>query len=1189
MMVTACVLRGGNKGLCIMALMQFGNTWWGKEWIRAFNNIYDNNSVLKGKSYARNGCVINLDLVPGLIKAMVLGSNSKPYKVKISLPVLDQHQKEIILKIIMNNLYYLAHLVSAKLPLELNTDLVQQKIYLFPHSWESLTTSCSCADNANPCKHLAAVIYETANKIDLNPFIIFELAKFDLLTNVGRYLGISAITHNYTILSYNELICHELEDKECKVGGADLKDINFSQLPNFKKAVIDVFIPNPLFNLTNDYRCILSDHYDDLSNIVAKLPISTDINVDASLFDVKLLVIYPDLSYNMEISDYKQNHKITTVAKLIELIETVSSLNLRTNCDQIIGLYLAYNLTKSLIIAGALVPQLYKLEDMHYMLRYVPLIVDEQVSLLLQQVVAFIPQRLVSFKSGDRQITRYEQLLWLISLFTKHFNIYSDLSDHGKLLLINAHVHAERFSDASLSKANYLFLSNAIKINPKTEMDFINHIGLWLSRFYIHKTQYTIVLQVTERQQKFCLKVLVTKSDIMQAKPISLKKLLANKDIIRHVLYRLSLVIESIDRLKELFLYNNELLIDKDEFIPILFEVLPRLKLLGIKILLPKSLEQVVFPKLSIKVEQVKNHDSRSVSSFNLNEILRFNWQVNLGKEAIKIPEFKKLLACGKKMVKIKGKYIYLDKKIVANIIKIIENPIRKLTKLELLRSLLTEDNDGMQYVLSTRVRHGIDKLLSAKNISLPTNFHAELRAYQYRGYCWLYKNICLGFGSIIADDMGLGKTVQVIACILKLVQEKLISKTLVIMPTSLITNWCKELKRFAPQLDISIYHGTNRNNFVTNDITLVSYGIVRRDYEEINKQKWDLIVLDEAQNIKNVASMQTKLIKNIKAKYRIAMSGTPVENSLLEYYSIIDFINKGYFGGISQFSSQFAKPIEGRRDTVQLNKFLLATKPFVLRRLKTDKSIIQDLPKKIIIDEYCDLTEEQKYLYQVTLDDLINKIYCEDNNFTRHTIVLVLIMALKQICNHPSHYLKDFNNVNVTSSGKLMLMLDRIRDIYAANEKVIIFTQFTDMGLILQKVIENEVNTPVLFLHGKIRRKSRDQMIDLLQTSQQHKIMVLSIKAGGVGLNLTSASHVIHYDLWWNPAVENQATDRTYRIGQDKTVFVHRLVCSNSFEEKINQMIKDKQELANLTVKVGEQWLGSLTNEELGQIFSLN
>ncbi len=695
-------------------------------------------------------------------------------------------------------------------------------------------------------------------------------------------------------------------------------------------------------------------------------------------------------------------------------------------------------------------------------------------------------------------------------------------------------------------------------------------------------------MQVKEHKDNFKLDLLFKDTTQPSTPPVSLRKSLDNKETVSEVLYNANLITEYIPELASIFTQEKAIAYSEEEFLPLFFNILPIVKLIGVEVLLPKSLKSLILPKLTIQVEKSKKVAS-VVSYLNLEDILSFNWQISLGDQNISASEFKELLQNGKKLVKLKDQYVYLDDKLINNILASLDKPITTASGAGLLRDLLMEDSSNAPFILSHEVKELIAGLLANEHIEQPDNLFAQLRDYQYQGYCWLYKNVRLGFGSVIADDMGLGKTLQVISCLLKLKQEHLIKNALVVVPTSLLTNWQKEITRFAPELSINIYHGTSRGNLNSHDVTLITYGTVRRDIEIINKQKWDILVIDEAQNIKNLITQQTKLIKSIKSKYRIAMSGTPVENRLLEYYSIMDFANKGYLGTVKQFNKQFAVPIECDRDINQLNKFLMATKPFVLRRLKSDRSIIQDLPDKIVIDEYCDLSKEQVALYKATLENIMRKLREEPDDIKRRGLVLTLILALKQVCNHPGQYLKQFDNIDIEASGKLLLLLDKIKDIHANNEKVLIFTQFAEMGEILQKVIEQQCNTPVLFLYGGVTRNKRDEMVDLIQNNPQYQTMVLSIKAGGVGLNLTGANHVIHYDLWWNPAVENQATDRAYRIGQNKNVFVHRLICNNSFEEKINQMIKEKQDLANLTVATGEQWIGNLTDNELQQIFSLN
>ena len=465
----------------------------------------------------------------------------------------------------------------------------------------------------------------------------------------------------------------------------------------------------------------------------------------------------------------------------------------------------------------------------------------------------------------------------------------------------------------------------------------------------------------------------------------------------------------------------------------------------------------------------------------------------------------------------------------------------------------------------------------------------ATLRPYQERGYEWLYKNSKIGFGSLIADDMGLGKTLQVITTLLKFKQEGVLKKkkALAVLPTTLLTNWQKEIKKFAPQLDVQVYHGSNRKlDLKSHDVILTTYGIARSETAGLSKIKWSLLILDEAQNIKNPQTGQTKAIKKLKADIKIAMTGTPVENRLSEYWSIFDFIYKGYLYGLKKFKDKFARPIELDRDKHALERFRKITAPFILRRVKTDKSIIQELPDKIETDQFCHLTKKQAALYQNVVNDMLTQVE-KTSAIERKGLILKLLTALKQICNHPSQFLK-LADIKADESGKTQLLLDLLRQIFNANQKVIIFTQYRQMGDLLAKLIKEELNEEVKFLHGGVSRRNRDFMVDDFQEKPYIKAMLISLKAGGTGLNLTAASNVIHYDLWWNPAVEAQATDRAYRIGQKNNVQVHRFITEKTFEEKINKLIQSKKELANLTVASGENWLGDMTNDDLKELVRL-
>jgi len=428
---------------------------------------------------------------------------------------------------------------------------------------------------------------------------------------------------------------------------------------------------------------------------------------------------------------------------------------------------------------------------------------------------------------------------------------------------------------------------------------------------------------------------------------------------------------------------------------------------------------------------------------------------------------------------------------------------------------------------------------------------------------------------------MGLGKTVQAISTILYLKENGFIKNSIVIVvPTSLLNNWEVELSKFAPSLSYFSYYGQKRV-IKSADILITTYDIIRRDIESFKKQKIDCLIIDEAQKIKNPNTALSKSIKSLKAKYKIALSGTPVENNLSELWSIFDFTLPKYLKSLKDFIKNYAKDIEINRDLKKIERLKKITAPFMLRRLKSDKNIINDLPPKIVIDEYATMSKKQVSLYQSVVDETMKKIEEGDAK----GLIFKLIISLKQICNHPRNFDKISDNV-VNLSGKTQLLMTLVENIIIQDEKVLIFTQYVEMGDMLVELLQKELLITPLYLKGSMSKKRRDEVVDKFQNDNRYKVFILSLKAGGVGLNLTAANHVIHYDLWFNPAVENQATDRAYRIGQSKKVTVHRFITRNSFEEKIDKMIKAKQELSDLSVSIGESWIKDMSKDDLKDLF---
>ena len=475
------------------------------------------------------------------------------------------------------------------------------------------------------------------------------------------------------------------------------------------------------------------------------------------------------------------------------------------------------------------------------------------------------------------------------------------------------------------------------------------------------------------------------------------------------------------------------------------------------------------------------------------------------------------------------------------------------------------------------------------KVYDIPDDLTGELRPYQKMGYSWLVQNIKYNFGCILADDMGLGKTIQVLTTILHFKEQNPYDNepSLIIVPPTLLSNWENEIKKFTPTLSYYIYHGSNRTFPLEEyDIILTSYGVIRLDLDMFSDKKWFICVIDEAQNIKNPNTQQTKAIKKVPAINKIALTGTPIENKLTDYWSIFDFVNKGYLSSLDNFKANYVFRIERLEEESTLEKFKTITKPFVLRRLKTDDNIKDELPDKIVNDIYCSMTKKQILLYNAIMEGIFEDLEGK-TGIERRGIILNIITGLKQACNHPAQYLRS-DNPKINESGKMELLITLLENILYADEKVIIFTQYAKMGEIIQKLVSKKLKTDVLFLHGSLTQEKRTEVISTFQEDENHKILVATLKTGGVGLNLTAAQNVIHYDLWWNPAIENQATDRVHRIGQEKDVMVYRFITKGTLEEVIDEMSKNKLNLAEKAISNDETFITEMSDEELKEKLSL-
>jgi SNF2 family DNA or RNA helicase len=416
---------------------------------------------------------------------------------------------------------------------------------------------------------------------------------------------------------------------------------------------------------------------------------------------------------------------------------------------------------------------------------------------------------------------------------------------------------------------------------------------------------------------------------------------------------------------------------------------------------------------------------------------------------------------------------------------------------------------------------------------------------------------------------------------------------TLLLCPMSLVSNWQKEAARFGPSLRVYVHHGGTRKRdeelaaaVAEADLVITTYGTAARDVEALASVHWGRIVCDEAQAVKNSATRQARVVRAIPAQTRLALTGTPVENHLAELWSIMDFCNPGLLGTPTRFRERYREPIEKGRDEHAARALRRATGPFILRRLKTDKSIISDLPEKLEMKTWCSLTPEQAQLYEAVLNDMMGKIESSEG-IERRGNVLATMTRLKQVCNHPAHLLKNGSRLG-GRSGKLARLEELAQEIVEEGDKALVFTQYAEFGALLRPYLAAHLDRPVLWLHGGLPKARRDELVDRFQSDDEPMLFLLSLKAAGTGLNLTAANHVIHVDRWWNPAVEDQATDRAFRIGQRRTVQVRKFICVDTLEERIDDMIEQKKALAERVVGTGEDWITDLSTERLRELFRL-
>ena len=1175
---------------------RYGVTPWGSWFIDVLDSYQMGERLERGRRYANAGKVLSLELTDGRAVAKVEGKSKPFYRVVINFPALKEAEQ--VYNIIENDPPLLTQIAAGELPETFLQKLKNKKINLIPGSWREMKRSCSCPDYGDPCKHMAALYYIIAREIDSNPQALFRLRGMDLTSRFGK-TAVHSIAPPFTIKFTKKEIQKNIDIKT---------PLELEEIPHCAELITSLLPPDPPF-CSKDFTSVIAEFYYFCTRSTGSFTkndsdwegantVSTESDEEIlsqiehdfsrSHWTIICTKLIPGAEPVLQAKDINGGIRRYTLFEAFNNFTYFSSDDGTSSYNFLFYLFKALNLLCS---AGAFIP--YVINDIDETLKIIwrPFETLPSVFEMLEKIAArecgMLDNKQV-FKidltnkqvknSGNQSVCGKSVVDILASAFLNEWIRY-------KFMIFGRYFNREGDSDYK-QLLNLFFLGMFIDVSSPAKRSLPMAIDRWLSVLHINFSAYRYAINIkditkrnktndTEDGLAFFQEALNfgISMDVITETESGTNKTALSKCTDINILRAPLALSNYLPEIKELFT-NQSIPLSETRLVAFLDSASTLLTRLGLTVNLPKALVKELKPRLVIKGKT----DSSLVKYLDLNSLQDFAWQIAIGDEVMSLSEFEKLVKIKRALVRFRDGFVKMQAEEFSRLLKNAKNSSPDLN--DFLKAHFNGDS-----VLSFDARETIDNLFREQNFPIPSSLNAQLRPYQVRGYNWICSLLYSGFGCILADDMGLGKTVQSIAAILRLKEEGLLGDgCLIVAPAALLCNWENELSRFAPALKVTRYHGTGRKFDKKNEVFLTTYQTIVRDAEKLKKKTFSLLLVDEAHLMKNSQTRISRTVKNLKSKYKLALSGTPVENRLEDLRSLFDFILPGYLGDTANFKEQYRIPIEVMRNKEKVKNLQKITSPFLLRRLKTDKTIIKDLPEKVVTTEYAVLEKEQAALYETVVSESMEKSKKMESK-ERSSLIFYLLTSLKQICDHPRVYDKE-SPANMELSGKAQLLITLLKEILANREKTLVFSQYVETLQCLEQIIKKELGEAPLLYHGGLGQEKRSQIVNDFQNDPSSRILLISLKAGGLGLNLTAASRVIHYDLWYNPAVENQATDRAFRIGQKRNVFVHRLITKNSFEEKIDAMITSKKELADMTVKSGESWLARMSHEELKELF---